>query len=568
MEDGELPHFSALARMGVRAVNARVVDPSLTFPVHNSLASGSLPARTGIVSNAYHEPRDNFYWYREAFEEPMDAAEPVWVTASRAGLRAATILFPAGLTSFPRQMADYTVDYGVRDAYSRQVTLPLTPAVDLQNPPPSFSPPLQGDYHIMDVGWVRLLAADSTDDGMQNYDTLLLCPDHDGLGLVVCLAGHDPLRLEVGDWGPLVLDPQLAAGADFLLQTITAEEVTFYHTGVHHNRAAPRALLEGLNARYSFFPSGADAYALEHGWITEEDYLHEIERQSAWVAEVTAWVISDYHPDLLFAWQGNFDAAGHAFLLVDPRQEGYTSERARLYADYYRRAARMADSALARMLEPVDLDRSAVFLVADHGMASTHTRVYVNTLLERAGLLVLDRKDYVVVEQSRALAVASGAAVNIYLNLAGRETAGIVPAGEAEVLQAQIVSLLSGLVDPETGEPVFGRVLLRGELASLGLNHPHSGDVFAQASPGYLLDGYRGMDNIFIPSTVYGQHGYDSRLPEMRALFIAAGAGLPPEGDAIPPISILDLAPTFAALLGFDPAPTVDGHPIPDLLNR
>jgi predicted AlkP superfamily phosphohydrolase/phosphomutase len=326
--------------------------------------------------------------------------------------------------------------------------------------------------------------------------------------------------------------------------------------------------LEGLNARFGFFPAGADAYALEHGWITEEDYLHEIERQSSWVAGVAAWIVSDYRPDLLFAWQENFDAAGHAFFLTDPRQEGYSSERARLYADYYRRAARAADSALEHMLDPVDLDHTAVFLVADHGMAPAHTRVYVNTLLERAGLLVLDRKDYVVVEQSRALAVASGGAVNIYLNLEGRETAGIVPAGEVGDLQAQLIALLSGLVDPVTGEPVFQRVVPRQELASLGLDHPHSGDIFAQASPGYLLDDYRGVNEIFIPSTVYGQHGYDSRLPEMHALFIAAGAGLPQEGDPIPPISILDLAPTLAALLGFDPASTVDGQPIPALMNR
>jgi predicted AlkP superfamily pyrophosphatase or phosphodiesterase len=568
MEDGELPQFSALARRGVRAAYAQVVDPPLTFPVHNSLASGSLPARTGIVSNTYHEPRDNFYWYREAFEEPMGAAEPVWVTASRAGLSTATLLFPGGVTSIPDQMADYTVDYGVRDAYSRQVTLPLAPAADLQDTPTSFSPALQGDYHIPDVGWVRLLAADSTDDGVHNYDTLLLCPDHDGLGLGACVSDQETLHLKVGEWGPLVLEPQLAAGADFLLQEITAEEVTFYHTGVHHNRAAPRELLEGLNARFGFFPSGADAYALEHGWITEEDYLHEIERQSAWVAAVAAWMVSDYDPDLLFAWQENFDAAGHAFFLTDPRQEGYSSERARLYADYYRRAAYLADSALARMLEPVDLDRAAVFLVADHGMTPAHTRVYVNTLLERAGLLVLDRKDYVVVEQSRALAVASGGAVNIYLNLEGRETGGIVPAGDAVDLQAQIVSLLSGLADPNTGEPVFQRVLPRAELASLGLDLPHSGDVFAQAHPGYFLDGFRGMDDIFVPSTVYGQHGYDSRLPEMRALFIAAGAGLPQQEAAIPPVSILDIAPTLAALLGFDSAPTIDGQPIQTLLNR
>ena len=60
------------------------------------------------------------------------------------------------------------------------------------------------------------------------------------------------------------------------------------------------------------------------------------------------------------------------------------------------------------MLEVVDLDTNTVMLVGDHGMAPVHTNVYINTMLEQAGLLVLDGRNYVVVEESKAFAVASG----------------------------------------------------------------------------------------------------------------------------------------------------------------
>jgi predicted AlkP superfamily pyrophosphatase or phosphodiesterase len=199
-----------------------------------------------------------------------------------------------------------------------------------------------------------------------------------------------------------------------------------YHSGVYHNRASPRSLLEELNTRFGFYPSGGDTYALDHGWITESDFLTQVERRARWTAEVTAWLYRTYQPDLLFAWQEPFDSAGHTFLLLDPRQQSYSSERARQYAVYYRQAARIADQALAITLAAVDLDRTVVLLASDHGMAPAHTRVYLNTLLQQNGLLVLDQKDYVVVEKSRAIAVASGGAANIYLNIQGREGDGLV----------------------------------------------------------------------------------------------------------------------------------------------
>jgi predicted AlkP superfamily pyrophosphatase or phosphodiesterase len=57
MARGELPHFSDLARRGLRAEYALAPNPTLTFTAHSSLATGALPARTGLVSNAFHDAR-------------------------------------------------------------------------------------------------------------------------------------------------------------------------------------------------------------------------------------------------------------------------------------------------------------------------------------------------------------------------------------------------------------------------------------------------------------------------------------------------------------------------------
>ena len=558
MDDGTLPAFASLADSGVRAEYAQTIDPSLTAAAHNSISSGSFPSHTGITSNSFHVTGDDFYWYRVGFGETMDDAKPVWVTASKNGLTTAAVFFVGGSPSHNGQLADYTIGYGIEDAYSKQWNVRISPADGWNDVPESFSLPLSGEFTIQDVKKVYLYVLDSTDDSNENYDTVILNIER---------SGAPPAQtLQEKQWSFMTLLEYTHAGADFLIQEITPEKVTLYHTGVEHNNASPRELLDALNEKFGAFPAGADSYAIEHGWITEEDDLHLMERQSTYMAEVAAWIYSTYQPDLMLTWQDPFDAAGHQFLLTDPRQMNYSPELAESYKGYYQQAAKIADNSLQTMLDTFDLKNTTVMLVGDHGMAPLHTRVYVNTILENAGLLTLDSQNYVVLDQTKAFAICSGGGVHVYINLEGREKGGgTVPADEYADVQAQIVNLLQNLIDPNTGEPVFQRVVTRDELEPLGLNHPNSGDVFAQAVPGYHLDGWRGNDSVFEQADFYGQHGFDSTLPEMHTIFIAAGVDVPKAGEIIPPVRVVDYAPTIASLLDFEPASTVDGSPIPAL---
>lgn len=564
MADGHLPHFASLASQGIQAEYAQSIDPSLTAAAQNAIASGSYPTRTGIVSNSFHNPTDSFYWYRRGYDEPLDQAEPVWVTASDQGLTTAAVFFNGGTPLIPFQMADYTIGYGIQDAYSKQFTVTMETAAEAWEGqvPTSYSPPLEGFYTIQEVSQVFFYLIDPTDDQQTNYSLLLLNIERK--------ADENTPLLEIGDWGSVILMPRMIAGADFLFQAIDQEaspvEITLFHSGVFHNTASPRELQEALNEKFGFFPAGSDSYAIEDGWITPEENLYLVNRASQWMAEVTAWVYQTYQPDLLYAWQDGFDAAGHAYLMQDERQLNYSPELAQAYQSYFLEAAKAADNALATIMEAVDLDHATVMLVSDHGMAPIHSVVYVNTILEKAGLLTLDRRNYVVVEKTKAFAVASGGAVHVYINLAGHEKDGFVPPEDYESIQQTIIDLLQNLADPVNGEKVFQRVLRQDELSSIHLDHLNAGDVFAQAYPGYHLDGWRGNDFVFEAAPFYGQHGYDSNLPEMHAIFIAAGFGVSNLGEIIPSVKIVDYAPTIAHLLGFTPAATVDGNPIPALI--
>ena len=100
LQRGQTPVIAGLAAEGVRANGMRPSFPSLTFPNHYTLVTGLRPDRSGIVDNNMEDParpgvtfsmgnievsHDPFWW---------DQAEPLWVTAERAGFRTATMFWP------------------------------------------------------------------------------------------------------------------------------------------------------------------------------------------------------------------------------------------------------------------------------------------------------------------------------------------------------------------------------------------------------------------------------------------------------------------------------------------
>jgi predicted AlkP superfamily phosphohydrolase/phosphomutase len=560
MSEGVLPQFSELAERGMQAEHSLGVEPCMTVPAHASLASGSFPARTGLVSNRYHLSSDSFYWYRFGSDEHFDQAEPVWLTAARAGYSTATAFFPTGSPSLTGQLADYSIGSGIREAYGSQQTISLHPASVWQNAPHSYSSPLEGSFSIPDIANIYLLVTDSLDDGISEYNIVILntAPIMDNVAI----------QVGGGEWGSLVLKPETDTGADFLIQAISPGFVTLYHSSINHNAAQPPGLLANLNEQFSFSPPEPDLYALQKGWISLDDYFSMVERSSLWMADVTAWLATEYHPDLLFTSQDVFYHSGQTLLPADIGQHDNSNPQAGGLSEYFLNTAVIADRALQRMLAATDLERTGVLMVSDCGLVPVHTTVYVNTLLEKAGLLTLDHKNYVVVAESRAFAIASGGVAHLYINLQGRERAGIVPLEDYAWLQYQIIQLFSALEDPTTGEPVFHRILTREQLVDIALHHANAGDVFIQARPGYELDGWRGKDAIFAPALRSGGQGFDCQEQAMHGFFIAAGAGIPSLDVSIPPVNLTDYAPTIAALLGFEPVHSVDGFPIPAIPGR
>ena len=95
LDRGVTPNLSALAAAGISSA-MRPSYPSKTFPNHWTLVTGLRPDRTGIVANKMLDasrPGDTFTM---ASDDPFwwNAAEPIWVTAEKTGIRTATAFWP------------------------------------------------------------------------------------------------------------------------------------------------------------------------------------------------------------------------------------------------------------------------------------------------------------------------------------------------------------------------------------------------------------------------------------------------------------------------------------------
>ncbi|WP_176591025.1 ectonucleotide pyrophosphatase/phosphodiesterase [Sphingobium sp. EM0848] len=117
LKRGVAPNLNALAAGGVEA-SMRPSFPTKTFPNHWAIVTGDRPDRSGIVANTMEDasrPGEKFtmasddpYWWNEA--------EPIWVTAEKAGIRTATLFWPGSnvawggtkATDWPRRITGGT----------------------------------------------------------------------------------------------------------------------------------------------------------------------------------------------------------------------------------------------------------------------------------------------------------------------------------------------------------------------------------------------------------------------------------------------------------------------------
>jgi len=482
----------------------------------------------------------------------------------------------------------------------------------------SFSPVQQSvqaidSFTVGGVSYKIMVAAlDTTNDGVLNYDTLVFFDQTLGIQTgPFALPATGPAYVKASDRrsAPFYLEGSSnKAGTGFYVSELAADLSTV-HIARYSANFIPRnppvlADVDDINTHVGFWAPQAD-FRFPERINPGLDAFGDLELEAIFEDQIALFV--DYQTrvalraiernseaDLVMVYIEQPDGSSHQFLLTDPRQasdprnastignDQDAGKRAR-YRNYLGNAYGKANQAVQRILEAVGIDphgrpRSDVFVVSDHGFAPFHTAVNLNAYLTAKGF-----------DSNQVRAVTSGPAANIYINLKGREPDGTVTPEQYVSLQHDLIEALRSLSDTNPNYiphrrpvSVFSRINARPvpeDLSdpSFGLSTDpvigqDFGDVFAALAIGYNFDGVQvpavqrlhdeasSAPVLSVPN-FYGAHGYDPKLPEISAIFFAAGPDICRRGE-LDTVHNIDITPTILKLLDVEPHETVQGRAI------
>ncbi|MEK6301449.1 MAG: alkaline phosphatase family protein [Acidobacteriota bacterium] len=300
--------------------------------------------------------------------------------------------------------------------------------------------------------------------------------------------------------------------------------------------------------------------------------------------------------DFLMVVFSVLDRAQHDYWAdMDPAHPRHDPKTPREFSEFIHETYERLDTAVGRLVEKLPAD-SRVFVVSDHGFCSELFEVRVNEVLAGAGLLafkqgrqtrsfvrsfgeklsrrlapvrsngsVLDKKvaygsaflDEIDWSQTRAFFAQDK---GVWVNLAGRESKGIVRDSDFDEVVAEARDALLSLLSPEDGDPVFEKVIRREE-AFNGLFAQRLPDlVMITRRDEYVYNERPSYGEKIVPAdSTTGTHSRDG-------VFIAWGKGIAAGANLEHP-NLRDVGPTALRSLGCPLTTDMDGRALMEVFD-
>jgi predicted AlkP superfamily pyrophosphatase or phosphodiesterase len=238
------------------------------------------------------------------------------------------------------------------------------------------------------------------------------------------------------------------------------------------------------------------------------------------VGSVAAHVARQHEPDLLMLH----------FLCVDSFQHLYGPRSPEAYW-----AIEYVDGLIGRLLASLPAaarERTAIFVVSDHGFLPSTREIRPNVHLRRLGALRVEPDGRLTGEVRFVMNHGAGALYRLSADTRGLDDL------------AREIGKMEGV----------SAVWTTADYAALGLptpaDHRQVADVMFEAAPGYSFGDLATGDDAHGPPKYLGTHGQRPAYADNAAFFLAAGAGIA-RGRELATIRSRDVAPTVARALGF-----------------
>ena len=551
--------LAGMAKNGFSAERLRMVDPTMTAVNHLSLVTGVNAAGTGVVNNSYRRPGTPITEWVSGFDAPSDA-ETLWQAAQANGRRVGTLLWPGTGGNSVARLGDFGAVWPGPPLSASEIIelLPETAETTGELPSNDGLAPLLWRV-VVDLGKsipsskeMLIALVDADPNEKPRYDTVAVrLADEIDWGYVgemewlavdfECQAGDDLRPHRYASWSKVLRIDRLTGA------------LRFYRGGFNRLHAYPDDFEDRLTEAIGPWPGEPD-WTIRDWWIDLAEgidldtFIEQAERLDRYLDRMVEWVLAEEEPDLVLAYHPIVDEYLHGSLITDQLQWAYSPGRALAAREGLKRIGRSVDQSVASLWQALESERDALVVVSDHGQIPIYEIVRPNRALADAGLVrTLDEGGRPrVAPDTPMVAVSSGAAIHLYLNLSGREPGGVVTEAEAPELLRRAARVLADL--EIEGRPAVEKIFTRNEAAAIGLDSPSSGDLVVFLNPGFAASG--GLDGpVLEPSRYYGQHGFLASHDEMCGVLFARGAGI--KKKRFGEIEAAIVAPMVARWLGF-----------------
>jgi len=545
-------HLPSLARISSEGGYGRLhtTCPAESPVAWSTFATGLNPGRHGIFGFLHRDPhtylpRVSMVTLRDDEAEGHREGTPFWDFVGREGFRVALLRVPL---TFPPEsvngvavsglgMPDLLMSWGTSSLYTTE--------------------PGKRREHRVQVEWSDTSITTSVRGPGGSTISLHLTRAPRSETLTVELEGtHLTLRpREWSSWTPLVFSrgSQKWHGICRFCLLSLKPHLRLYLSPIHQHPLRPlypftypTSLARTLVDAMGLFPTlgwAEDVTGLNAGHLDEDAFLEQAYYMLDEQERVTFWALEGKSPDLLISVTEVTDRIAHVFMGRD-RDDEWSGAVLECYQRF--------DAFVGRLVAAAGPD-ATVIVLSDHGFAPVHHVVHLNSWLRDSGYLVLHESEnrplrirpfWPDVDWRSTRAYALGLS-HIYVNQRGRERLGCVePGGEYARLCREIAARLVQLRDPESGESVVSRVLLRDELYS-GPCIDRSGDLVVAFRRGYRTSEQTAVGGI--PTQVV--------VPNRRRAWSADHCSVDPE--EVPGVLFCNRPLSFAGARLIDIAPTV-----------
>ncbi len=590
VDEGILPHFSDLLSRG--SSNRLLCSiPAWTPTNWASVVTGAMPGTHGLAGWSRRERCDGWGVPRVRNEDSasMDA-DTIWEAASRAGLVSMATFFPA---SWPSRMEN---GYVVAPGFRYPPFAMALPEVYLMGPSVKYA---DSSSTASGVDPVSTNIAETGSDapvtrlpGVKAKLTVFGRPEQDHLGEVRIesdgslfargdVTSSDEVRVVLGKWSDWLYsrlkdDDGSVRDVAYRIRLLDSnnEAVKFVRSEAHRidGFTDPPELASELVERFGPF-TGIFSLRPSPSNIELETVLDEYRDQGLWMAQAARYVLLSRGWDIHFCHWHLFDTINHAHVNpLDPDGPEYDVSKHEWHYEAHRKAFMVADEVLGEFMKCVNKD-TFVFVNADHAMAPTHRWASLPALLKRDGLLVYE-SDGITPDWSRsATYLIPERGSEIFINLKGREPQGFVDPADYHQIQDRIICLLNNWKDPLNDSRIVAFALKAEDAQIIGLWGRNIGDVvfslnrgFGWGTPregGEIGMAWEALHGSQVPTS---EKGY---LTNMGCL-IAAGPGVKSgyerDWKENGLMRMIDVAPTIAHVMGFEPPRQSQGTVLGDIL--